>query len=51
MTNVDKAIALLNEARSLLESTKEIDLRDAAEDIGPILLAIEAHLRSRGEAQ
>jgi hypothetical protein len=40
-TNADKATALLNEARTLLEQTGEVDLQDAADDIGPILLAIE----------
>jgi hypothetical protein len=41
LTNADKATALLNEARELLEQTTEVDLQDAADDIGPILLAIE----------
>ena len=39
--HVTTAIALLNEARELLERTAEPDLADAADDIGPVLLAIE----------
>lgn len=39
--HVSKAIALLNEARELLERTMETDLQDAADEIGPVLLAIE----------
>jgi hypothetical protein len=45
--HVSKAIALLNEARELLERTTEEDLQDAADEIGPVLLAIEDWQRRR----
>ena len=36
------AIAMLNQARALLEQDPdEIDLQDTADDIGPVLLALE----------
>ena len=38
---IERAISLLNEARSLLEETADLDLQEAADDIGPILLAVE----------
>ena len=45
--HVSKAIALLNEARELLERTMETDLQDAADEIGPVLLGIEDWQRRR----
>jgi hypothetical protein len=45
--DVANAIEHLNQARELLERTTEIDLCDTAEDIGPILLALEDWQRGK----
>jgi hypothetical protein len=39
--HVSKAIALLNEARDLLERTTEDRLGDVADDLGPLLMDLE----------
>ena len=46
---VEIAIALLNHGRRLLETyAGDDDLKDAADDIGPVLLALEDWQRKQG---